>query len=164
MSLSTSEPKDMVRFRPNVAALFINEKGKLLICERAGCPGNWQFPQGGADAGEKLRDALHREILEEIGLQPKHYKVIGKRDGYRYLYPPDVREKKLQKHGHHGQEQTYYLCKLTAKESKIKVDQRPAEFQDHRWIKPKDFQLEWLPKFKQDVYREVLRDFFGVEL
>ena len=29
---------------------------------------------------------------------------------------------------------------------------------------PEEFDLEWLPGFKRDVYRQVMRDFFGVVL
>lgn len=164
MSLLATKPKRMVRFRPNVAGLFIDSKGRLLICERKGAPGAWQFPQGGVDKGEDLQDAFQREVREEIGLLPKHYKILEKRDGYRYLYPPSVRIKKLRKHGCHGQEQTYFLCRLKSSAPEINVKQRPAEFMDYTWIKPKNFKLKWLPKFKRDVYREVIRDFFKVEV
>lgn len=154
----------MVRYRPNVAALVVNQQGMLLVCERANVPGAWQFPQGGVDPGESLREALHREIREEIGLSPGHYEVLGKREGYRYLYPPDVRSRKLRKHGSHGQEQTYFLIRLKAKAPEIDVNQKPREFRDHQWIKPEDFRIDWLPEFKRDVYREVMRDFFQVAL
>jgi putative (di)nucleoside polyphosphate hydrolase len=164
MSVQAANPIHMVRFRPNVAALVINTKGKLLVCERFGEPGAWQFPQGGVDHGEDMAEALKREVREEIGLQPKHYKIIEVRDGYRYLYPKAIRSKKLKKHGNHGQEQTYFLCKLKSNAPKVDVHQWPAEFQDYRWIKPENFKLKWLPDFKKDVYLEVLRDFFGVEL
>lgn len=164
MNILIAPPKQMVRFRTNVAALILDSKGRLLICERCNCPGNWQFPQGGVDPGETLREALHREVKEEVGLLPRHYKVLQKRDGYRYLYPPEVRIKKLRKHGNHGQEQTYYLCQLKPKAPKIDVAQNPPEFSDYRWIQPASFKLKWLPDFKRDVYREVLRDFFQVEL
>lgn len=154
----------MVRYRPNVAALILDSKGRLLICERNNCPGSWQFPQGGVDPGESLREALGREVREEVGLLPKHYKILEKRDGYRYLYPPDARVRKLRKHGNHGQEQTYFLCQLKANAPEVNVHQEPAEFTDHRWIKPANFKLKWLPEFKRDVYREVMRDFFSVKL
>ncbi len=154
----------MVSYRPNVAALILNPKGKLLVCERLGSPGAWQFPQGGADPGESLKQALYREVREEVGLKPKEYTIVRKETGYRYLYPKDVREKKLKKHGNHGQEQTYYLCQLVSKDSVIDVHQNPPEFSDYMWIKPYEFDIEWLPKFKHDVYREVMRDFFDVEI
>lgn len=155
---------EMVRYRSNVAAIMIRDDGSLLICERWTVPGAWQFPQGGVDAGESLEQALFREVKEEIGIGPKHYKILEKRTGYRYLYPEEVRKKKIQKHGNHGQEQTYYLCEMSSTAPPINVDQKPREFRAYRWIHPTEFDLDWLPKFKQDVYRQVMSDFFDVEV
>jgi len=154
----------MVRYRPNVAALVVNSVGNLLICERATIPGAWQFPQGGVDAGESLEKALYREVREEIGLEQQHYEIIDRRDGYRYLYPVGARGKKLRKHGSHGQEQTYFLCQIKPHAPQVNVQQKQPEFRAYRWILPEEFELDWLPAFKRDVYREVMRDFFGVAL
>ncbi|MGE9269470.1 MAG: NUDIX domain-containing protein [Verrucomicrobiales bacterium] len=154
----------MVRFRPNVAALMTRGAGELLICERWKTPGAWQFPQGGVDAGESMKEALYREIREEIGLRPKHYEVLSSKNGYRYLYPEEVRAKKAKKHGCHGQEQEYFLCRLLPGAPEVDVKQDPPEFGHFRWIDPAEFQLSWLPEFKRDVYRQVMKDFFGVIL
>jgi len=154
----------MVRFRPNVAALMVRPEGQLLICERSTLPGAWQFPQGGVDAGESLEQALFREVREEIGLRPHHYEVVKMLDGYRYLYPEAARIKKLKKHGFHGQAQTYFLCEVKPDAPEINVHQRPQEFSAYRWIEPDEFELAWLPAFKRDVYRRVMKDFFGILL
>jgi putative (di)nucleoside polyphosphate hydrolase len=154
----------MVRFRPNVAALILKPEGQLLICERYTVPGAWQFPQGGVDDGETLEKALAREVREEVGLGPGHYDILLRRDGYRYLYPEDVRIKKLRKHGSHGQEQSYFLCRLKADAPPINVHQKGREFRAYRWIEPAEFDLDWLPPFKRLVYREVMQDFFGLKL
>lgn len=154
----------MVRYRLNVAALMLNENGSLLICERTTIPGAWQFPQGGVDDGEETEEALFREVREEIGLEKQHYEILQRKEGYRYLYPPDVRAKKIKKHGNHGQEQTYFLCKLRPEAPMVNVRQSPQEFSAYRWIEPEEFDLDWLPRFKHQVYQEVMRDFFGISL
>jgi len=154
----------MVRFRPNVAALVVDAEGRLLICERWNVPGAWQFPQGGVDAGESAREALVREVREEVGLPKSAYQIVGFRDGYRYLYPEEVRRRKVRKHGFHGQEQTYFLCRLERGAPEVDVDQKPREFGAYRWIDPAEFRLEWVPEFKRAVYREVMREFFALEL
>lgn len=151
----------MASYRPNVAALIVNRKGKLLVCERIGTPGAWQFPQGGVDPGETHHKALIREVREEIGLTKECYKVKAKRGGYAYLYPKQVKKKKLY---FDGQVQSYYLCRLKKKACKINLDQKKAEFSNYQWIEPEEFKLKWLPEFKRQVYRAVLLDFFGVRL
>jgi len=50
---------------------LIFEDGKLLLVERAKEPlqGYWSLPGGIVEAGEKLEDAIRREVLEETGLE-----------------------------------------------------------------------------------------------
>lgn len=151
----------MASYRPNVAALILNRKGKLLVCERLNSKGAWQFPQGGVDKGEKMLKALAREIEEEIGLPWKSYKVLEKREGYNYLYPDQV---KKQKSYFDGQVQTYYLCRLKKGAPDINLDQKSPEFGRYKWIMPEKFKLKWLPEFKRQVYRAVMLDFFEVRL
>lgn len=149
------------RYRPNVAIILLDRNDKILVCERIDEDGAWQFPQGGVDQNEDPTKALLREVEEEIGLMPKDYKIIEFRDGYKYKYPAGVREKKKKKHGIVGQEQTYFLCKLKKDASEIDINTKSPEFQNYTYIKPEKFNLEWLPKFKHEVYAAVLNDFFN---
>lgn len=149
-------------YRPNVALLLLDDHDQVLICERMKIEGAWQFPQGGMDEGESTLEALHREVEEEIGLPPSSYEVLESRDGYRYLFPLEL--KKGKKGEFDGQMQTYFLCRLNEGAPSINVDQKPREFRSHTWVRPSLFDLGWLPPFKRPVYRDVLRDFFGVEV
>ena len=79
-------------YRPNVAGMMVRQDGKLLICERSGQKGAWQFPQGGIDPGETALEAVRREIGEEVGFLPSQYDIVESRRGYRYDYPPEVLE------------------------------------------------------------------------
>ncbi len=150
----------MPKFRPNVAALIVNNAGELLVCERTNDKGAWQFPQGGVDGDESALEALYREVWEEVGLPPEDYKVIEYRDKYLYLYPAHIRVKKKWD----GQEQTYFLCKLKKKSKGVDLGENNPEFRDFDWVKPEDFDVDWLPGFKVEVYREVMRDFFQLEI
>lgn len=154
----------MVRFRPNVAALMVRSDGRLLICERCTVRGAWQFPQGGVDDGESLEAALKREVREEIGLLPEHYDIERSVGGYRYIYPEEIRRKKRKKHGYHGQEQTYFYCRVAETAPEVDVNQIPREFASYRWIEPHEFDLNWLPDFKREVYVQVMLDFFAIQL
>ena len=152
-------------YRPNVAALMINDEGRILICERLKNPGAWQFPQGGVDAGESVREAIVREVSEEIGLFPEDYVIEESRGGYRYDYPSEVILGKPAHKAHFvGQEQTYFLCRVGRDSPPVNLMQEPREFSQARWILPDEFQFSWLPEFKKETYRAVLRDFLGVEI
>lgn len=150
----------MPKFRQNVAALIVNRKGEILVCERIKQRDAWQFPQGGVDKGETTLEALFREVQEEVGLKEGDYKVIEYREDYFYFYPAHIRAKKKWD----GQQQTYYLCKLKKKAREVDLGEKNPEFGRYCWVKPKDFEVEWLPSFKVEVYREVMRDFFGIEI
>ncbi len=145
-------------YRPNVAAILERKGGKILIGERIDRPGTWQFPQGGVDEGEDLLAALWREVEEEIGVAPSLYKVVEQRGGYRYKFPNGHVKWKVFR----GQEQTYFRCRFKGDDSDIDLDTKSPEFASYRWIAPKKFDLDWLPKFKRAVYRQVLADFFDV--
>lgn len=148
-----------MKYRSNVAAILRNAKGEILICERLGVPGAWQFPQGGIDEGETPEQALVRELWEEIGLVPEDFDIVERRGPYWYLFG-EGRTKK----GYHGKEQHYFLSNFTAPDSRINVATGHPEFQDYRWIRPEEFQMSWLPEMKRDVYRAVFEDFFQVKL
>ena len=74
------------KFRLNVAGILRDSEGRILICERLGNRGAWQFPQGGVDDGETLEEALFRELREEIGVDSNSYEIVAQRGPYRYAY------------------------------------------------------------------------------
>jgi 8-oxo-dGTP diphosphatase len=54
-----------------VVAALIWKNGKILICQRTRhqpMPLKWEFPGGKIEEGEQPRDALRRELDEELGI------------------------------------------------------------------------------------------------
>lgn len=147
----------MILYRPSVAAILRNASGRILICERIDIPGAWQFPQGGVEPGENRKQALEREMMEELSLAGDGYRIVSEKGPYRYLLGGGRTKNEC-----HGQEQHYFLLELTAPESRINVETPYREFRRSRWIAPDEFDLRWLPEMKRDVYRRVLNDFFGM--
>ncbi|RIV90001.1 (deoxy)nucleoside triphosphate pyrophosphohydrolase [Aurantiacibacter xanthus] len=59
---------------PVVALALVDEAGRLLLQQRPVGKhhgGLWEFPGGKVDAGESPREALAREISEELGIAVK---------------------------------------------------------------------------------------------
>ncbi len=55
-----------------VVAALIVKGGKVLVCQRTRyqtMPLKWEFPGGKIEKGEQPRDALRRELDEELGIQ-----------------------------------------------------------------------------------------------
>ncbi len=57
-----------------VVAAVIEKDGKMLVCQRTKhqtMPLKWEFPGGKIEEGEQPRDALRRELEEELGIHAK---------------------------------------------------------------------------------------------
>jgi 8-oxo-dGTP diphosphatase len=56
-----------------VGAIVVNRDGKLFLARRGPQAknerGRWEFPGGSVEFGEKLIDALQRELREEYGIE-----------------------------------------------------------------------------------------------
>jgi len=57
---------------------LIFEAGKILLVERGKEPlkGYWSIPGGIVETGEKLEDAIRREVIEETGLHVEPYSMF----------------------------------------------------------------------------------------
>ncbi len=56
-----------------VGAIIINQRGELFLARRGPLAKNerglWEFPGGSVEFGERLADALRREMREEYGME-----------------------------------------------------------------------------------------------
>lgn len=67
--------------------VLANDRGEVLICQRPPhklYPGEWEFPGGKVEAGEKVEVALRRELREELGIQVRASRRLI---CLRYVYP-----------------------------------------------------------------------------
>ena len=148
------------RYRPNVAAVVLSsnypEKVEVLICKRNDQSGAWQFPQGGIDEGEDYREALFRELKEEIGTD--EVEVIAEMDQLlRYDFPPRVAQKM---YPYDGQEQRYFLVKLKPG-AKIDIKTASPEFSDYKFV-PLEQLFDQVWHLKMPIYKKVI-DYFRKE-
>jgi 8-oxo-dGTP diphosphatase len=103
-----------------VAALIVRENA-ILICQRTedqAMPMKWEFPGGKVEPGEDLKDALHRELEEELGIDA----AIGhKIASIQHTYA-----------GGNGVELHFYRVDLFKNEIQNRI------FHDVRWVDRED--------------------------
>ena len=144
-------------FRLNVGIILSNDRGQVLWARRCGQEA-WQFPQGGIKFNETPKQALFRELYEELGLEDHAVNVVGCTQGWlRYRLP-----KNLIRHDRKpvciGQKQIWYLLNLVGDESQICLDRFDTpEFDYWQWV---DY---WTPlhqvvSFKRGVYQRALTE------
>ena len=144
-------------YRPNVAMIIVSndypKKKEIFIAQRNDLSDVWQFPQGGIDEGEKVIEALYRELEEEIGT--KAVKIISEYPKWiSYDFPPKIAKKMSP---YKGQKQKYFLVKLK-KSAKIDINTSHPEFSKYKFVKVEDA-LNLSASFKQAVYKTVIKYF-----
>src|SRR5450432_1781210 len=73
--LDASDAEGSAQFRVAVSALIFQE-GCVLLAHRRDIDW-WNLPGGGMEAGETVDEALHREVLEETGLEVEIEQLVG---------------------------------------------------------------------------------------
>lgn len=143
-------------YRQNVCMLLFNAELKLLLGERQGEAGIWQFPQGGVEDGITLEENVLRELNEELGIAPAHLAVIKKLDSthtYDWDVPPAYAKDKWR-----GQTQTFWLVEFRGKDSEIRLDLHQQEFNSWRWCTAAEVRTLAEPK-RLPGYEAPLREF-----
>jgi mutator protein MutT len=103
-----------------VAAGLIMRGGRYLIARRKAdthLGGLWEFPGGKREPGESLEDCLHRELMEELGIDvtgPVHFHTI------RHEYP----EKTVELH--------FFRCAISRGEALA------LDCEEVRWVMPSE--------------------------
>ena len=151
------ENKSKKNFRPNVAAIILSskypQKCEIFIASRIDISNAWQFPQGGIDEGETSKEALYRELEEEIGTN--EIEIIAEYPTWvSYEFPPAIAKRM---YPYDGQKQKYYLVKLK-KDAKININTEIPEFSEYKFVSLKEV-YEHITFFKRTVYKQVLKYF-----
>jgi len=149
---------DLDGFRPNVGIMLANDRGQLLWARRVGGHNAWQFPQGGISEGESPKQALFRELHEEVGLTRDAVEILGSTRGWlRYRLP-----KRFVRDGQKplciGQKQKWFLLRMLEDDAAVQLDRNEKpEFDHWRWVSYW-YPLDQIIPFKREVYRRAMKD------
>lgn len=146
-----------VEYRPNVAMIIVSsaypQKKEIFIAQRNDITDIWQFPQGGIDEGEEVKEALFREMEEEIGTKDATI-VAEYPEWISYDFPPKIAQSMKP---YKGQKQRYFLLKL-GKDAKIDLATKHPEFSAYKFVSVDDV-LNMTAHFKKPVYESVINYF-----
>lgn len=149
--------KETKMYRPNVAAIILSSKYplecELFIASRTDIKNAWQFPQGGIDKSETPREALFRELKEEIGTDKVDI-IAEYPEWISYDFPSQVVKKM---YPYDGQIQKYFLVRLQ-EQSEINIDTEEPEFDAYKFVQVEDL-FNYITFFKRPVYKQVLEYF-----
>jgi len=145
------------KYRPNVAMIIVSpeypKKKEVFIAQRNDLTDIWQFPQGGIDNGEEVKEALFREMEEEIGTADAT--IIGEYPEWISYDFPEKIAKKMKPYK--GQTQRYFLLKLSS-DASIDLATKHPEFVSYKFVDV-DSVLDYTAHFKKPVYETVINHF-----
>ena len=149
--------KEEKKYRPNVAAVVLSPsypfECKILLARRNDMEEIWQFPQGGIDEGESVKNALLRELKEEIGTD--EVEILAEfPEWINYDFPSKIAQKMCQ---YDGQSQKYFLLRLKAN-AKINLNTKNPEFNAYKFVFLDEI-FSMTNHFKKPIYVKVLKHF-----
>ena len=130
-----------------VGALIVNDRGMLFLSRRGGKAKNerglWEFPGGSVEFGERLADALRREMREEYGIEITVGELL------------DVTDHILPEEGQHWVSPTF-ICRITSGEPRILEPEKCAEI---GWFAPDEMPqgLTMITRINWEHYKQKIK-------
>ncbi|MDE8344600.1 MAG: RNA pyrophosphohydrolase [Acidocella sp.] len=145
-------------YRLNVGAVLFGRDGRVLVGRRAGLkPKAWQLPQGGIDADEDPRDAVLRELGEEIGTA--NAEILGEHPQWLDYDLPDELIGRAFRGRFRGQRQKWFALRFLGTDAEINLDaDAHPEFDAWKWV-ALDELAGLAVSFKRGIYETIARDF-----
>lgn len=143
-------------YRANVGAVLFNRDGLVFVGRRIDA-GAWQLPQGGIEPGDDPRQAVMRELQEEIGTAKAT--ILGEHgDWLTYDLPPHLVGTAF-KGRFRGQRQWWFALRFDGSDADIKLDSDPhPEFDAWRWAPLADLPALAVA-FKRPIYETLVASF-----
>jgi len=127
---------------PTVGAIILNRKGQMLLVRSHKWGDRFTIAGGHVEVGERLEDALRREIREEVGLEIKDVRFLMTQEA---IFSEEFWEKR---HFVFFD----YVCKC--KNQNVRIDGK--EIQGFEWTRPEDALRMKLDSFTATMVRAYL--------
>ncbi|WP_299074034.1 NUDIX domain-containing protein [uncultured Paraglaciecola sp.] len=121
-----SQVDDLAPFAPThsigAGGFVQNAQGEILVIRERDAT-TYKLPGGHLELGEKIEDAVIREVLEETGVYTTFSAILAMASTHPYRF---------------GKSNIYLVCKLNPMSTQIDI-QDTHEIADAKWIQPQDY-------------------------
>ena len=146
------------KYRKCVGMMILNTHKEILVGRRLDHPsGYWQMPQGGIDDNENPKEAVWREMLEEIGTNKAELIKISNQ-WINYDIPSETLRTLPWGDIYIGQTQKWFAFLFLGEDNDINVGTDNPEFSEWKWARM-DSIVDSIVPFKRDVYAKILEEF-----
>ncbi len=146
------------KYRKCVGMMILNNNKKILVGRRLDHPsGYWQMPQGGIDDNENPKEAVWREMMEEIGTNKAEIRKISNQ-WITYDIPSETLKTLPWGKKYIGQTQKWFAFDFLGEDNDINVGTDNPEFSEWKWSRM-DSIVDSIVPFKRDVYSKILEEF-----
>ena len=146
------------KYRKCVGMMILNSNKEILVARRLDHPsGYWQMPQGGIDDNENPKEAVWREMLEEIGTNKAKLIKISNQ-WINYDIPSETLKTLPWGHKYIGQRQKWFAFEFLGEDEDINVGTDNPEFSEWKWAEMNSIVGNIVP-FKRNVYSIILEEF-----
>jgi putative (di)nucleoside polyphosphate hydrolase len=147
-------------YRPGVGILLLNPQRRVFVGRRINMPAGlaaWQMPQGGIDPGETPREAVMRELREEVGTD-KAAILAECRSWLHYDLPAEIAGG-MWGGNYRGQRQKWFALRFLGDDRDIDLAAHEhPEFDAFEWVPPARLP-ELIVPFKRQLYLDILAEF-----
>ena len=146
------------KYRKCVGMMILNNNKKILVGRRLDHPsGYWQMPQGGINDNENPKEAVWREMLEEIGTNKAELIKISNQ-WINYDIPSETLKTLPWGDKYIGQTQKWFAFLFLGEDNDINVGTDNPEFSEWKWTRMNSI-VDSIVPFKRDVYAKILEEF-----
>jgi nucleoside triphosphatase len=125
-----------IRTRVIAVPILTDAGGRVLLCRmsagRGVFPGQWALPGGGIEPGERIDDALRREVREELSVELASWEPL--------LFKDDVLDKQFADGSRQPLHMIFLVYRCTPASNEIVLNE---EFSEYGWFRRDE--LEALP-------------------
>lgn len=139
-------PKEKFKLRTSGYGIVINNDKILVVSSKSS--GKYFFPGGGVEIGEKIKEAISREVWEEAGIKIKIDEFFTFKENFFYYDPDDTAFQSYL---------FFYKCKPLSLKLTEENQPEPEETGKPNWIKIKDLKSNDFQYPVDEIFEELIK-------